>query len=103
MVPNIIDWRCFVANDGTLSTAAHGGLSARTGAGIYTVTLDQPIAQREMICSVQTNLAAGAPAATATNFKVINTSDTVKGVRAYTTAALADIAFSASFGALQLT
>ena len=66
-----------------------GGVVARTAAGIYTITLDRGINQRE--CSVQITIGVGAAAATDLHARVQHTSDTVKTVTIETLAAGADV------------
>lgn len=66
-----------------------GGVVARTAAGIYTITLDRPVDQRE--CVVLVTCGVGAAAATDLHARVVHTTDTVKTVTIETLAAGADV------------
>lgn len=107
MNTNVVLWQAFGTCDGTgvpVVTNAHGCRAANTGVGIWLVTLDQPINDFALASCVQDSLAAGAPAATLTNFKVINTTHATKEIRYYDTAALADgIVFTFAFGNRQFS
>ena len=71
------------------SFGQRGGVVTRTAAGIYVITLDRPVNQRE--CSVQICIGVGAAAATDLHARVVHTTDTVKTVTIETLAAGADI------------
>ena len=66
-----------------------GGVVARTGAGVYTITLDREINQRN--CAVIVTVGAGAGAAVDNHVRVVHTSDLVKTVTIESLVAGADI------------
>lgn len=66
-----------------------GGVVARTGVGVYTITLDRAIDETE--CAVIVTVGVGAGAATDLHPRVVHTSDTVKTVTIETLVAGADV------------
>jgi len=66
-----------------------GAVVARTGVGVYTITLDRAIDETE--CAVIVTVGVGAGAATDLHPRVVHTSDTVKTVTIETLAAGADV------------
>lgn len=74
---------------GAVAICERGAAVARTNVGIYTITLDRPIDQRE--CVVMVTPGPGAAAATDLHPRVVHTSDTVKTVTIETLAAGADV------------
>jgi len=80
---------CCVTGATGVATAARGCATARTGAGVYTVTLDQPVDANESILLPNTTDGTGDFAVQAEH-----TSDTVKTVRTFTAGAAADHDFS---------
>lgn len=73
---------------GAVAFGQRGGVVARTGAGVYTITLDQPMDATE--CAVIVTVGVGAAAATDVHARVVHTSDTVKTVTLETLVAGAD-------------
>lgn len=74
---------------GAVAFGQRGGVVARTAAGVYTITLDRAIAQRD--CALIVTIGVGAGAATDLHARVVHTSDTVKTVTIETLAAGADV------------
>jgi len=90
--PNLIN--CAGAVDGAtgLKTSGRGFVAATTGAGVYTLTLDQPVAADA--CSILLTRIGAVPVASDVTLTVVHTSDTVKTVHA----TVAGVATNESFG-----
>lgn len=88
-IPNVFNSYGSVASAGTKVSGA-GFASAKTGTGVYTLTLDQGADAAECACLVSRR---GAAAAADGTFGVDHTSDTVKTVRYTEAGVAADVAF----------
>lgn len=74
---------------GAVVIGQRGGVVARTGVGVYTITLDRALNQRRS--AVIVTVGPGAAAATDLHARVVHTSDTVKTVTIETLVAGADV------------
>lgn len=89
-IPNVFNSYGSVVGGTGAKAAGAGFASARTGAGVYTLTLDQGADSAE--CAILVSRRGAAAAADGT-FGVDHTSDTVKTVRYTEAGVAADVAF----------